>query len=659
VFEDLNPSQLSAVTAGHGPLLIIAGAGTGKTKTLATRVAHLIAEGVAPERILLLTFTRRAAAEMLGRAATIAGQRAAGRVWGGTFHACANRLLRLHAPSLGLDPSFTVLDQPDAAELMGLVRADLGLGAGERRFPRKATLLDIYSRVVNAQQPLSQVLAERFPWCGDDADGIRAAFEAYTARKRERSLVDFDDLLLLWAAATRTPVVGEALAATFDHVLVDEYQDTNALQADIVAGLRPGGQGVTVVGDDAQAIYSFRAATAGNILGFPDRFPGTTVVTLEQSYRSTTPILDASNAVMAQATKRFTKDLWSARPGGERPVLVSCGDESSQSDEVCARVLAHREAGVALRSQAVLFRAGHHSDLLELELSRRNIPYVKYGGLKFLEAAHVKDLMALLRVLENPRDELAWFRVLQLLEGVGPGHGRRMLGALLAGETPSVPSAAAADWGRLSSALEECRGGGLSPAAEVERLRAFLDPVLTRAYDNADVRKADLEQLALAASGYRSRSRFVAELTLDPPASTSDLAGPPGLDDDWLVLSTIHSAKGCEWDVVHVIHAADGNIPSDMSTGDSDGIDEERRLLYVAMTRARDHLHVYVPLRYHHQRRGGSDAHSYAQVSRFLVPVRHLFAEEGGGALVIDDVPVAAGAAVATVDAGLAELWSA
>ncbi|MGH2688892.1 MAG: ATP-dependent helicase, partial [Actinomycetota bacterium] len=380
-----------AVTHDTGPLLIVAGAGTGKTTTLGLRLAHLIASGIRPERVLLLTFSRRAAAELVARVERLTGDDVSSAVWAGTFHAVGNRLLRRHGRALGLDPGFTVLDRSDTADLLGLVRDEQAGAEGEeapaRRRAKRRTLADILSRCINANLPLSEVLRANYPWCLDERPAIRAAFEAYTARKRARGVLDFDDLLLCWAALLREPDVRAGLADQFDEILVDEYQDTNAIQADLLEGMCSGGARLTAVGDDAQAIYSFRAATAANILGFPDRFPGTTVVTLEQSYRSTTPILDASNAVMAQAARRYTKDLWSARPGGERPVLVSCGDESSQSNEVCTRVLAHREAGVALRSQAVLFRAGHHSDLLELELSRRNIPYVKYGGLKFLEAA--------------------------------------------------------------------------------------------------------------------------------------------------------------------------------------------------------------------------------------------------------------------------------
>jgi DNA helicase-2/ATP-dependent DNA helicase PcrA len=622
---DLNEEQRAAVEHRGGPLLVLAGAGTGKTGTLACRVAHLIEADVEPSRICLLTFTRRAAQEMLARAGRLSRPAAAAQVWGGTFHAVGSRVLRLQGRRLGLDPGFSVLDQGDATELLALVRGE----RTGRRFARAETLAAIYSRVVNTQQRLGAVLAHDFPWCRDEAGQIRAIFEAYTARKRQQQLLDFDDLLLCWRAA--------AEPGLWDHILVDEYQDTNALQADILAALMPDGAGLTVVGDDAQAIYAFRAATPRNILDFAERFPGSTVVRLRRNYRSAPPILVVANAIMP-------KMLCPTRSGMRRPLLRSCEDEAAQAEAVCDSVLGHREEGVLLRRQAVLFRASHHADVLELALVRRNIPYVKYGGLKFLEAAHVRDLLALLRVLDNPWDEVAWFRVLQLLEGVGQATARRIMDELgvrasgdpavtplarLLAAPPRVPTSAVEDLGGLRRAWEDCscsgRGtgaGAVRPAVHVERLARWLGPVIERRYDSAPARVADLEQLALAAGRHSTTAAFVAELTLDPPVSTGDLAGPPLLDEDWLVLSTVHSAKGGEWDVVHILNATDGMFPSDMALGDAEGIEEERRLLYVAVTRARDVLEINTPLRYYHARGSGrlSDAHSYAQVSRFLTP---------------------------------------
>jgi len=680
--ERLNPSQREAVEHLGGPLLVVAGAGSGKTWTLACRVARLVDRGVKPERILLLTFSRRAAREMLSRAERLTGERRLGRVWGGTFHAVANHLLRLHGRALGLPPDFTVMDRADTADLMDLVRAEMALGSGERRFPRKDTLADIYSRVVNAQAKLTDLLERDYPWCSDEIEGVRAVFDRYVTRKREQHVLDYDDLLVYWNALAQAPAARDVVAAMFDHILVDEYQDTNALQADVLAAMRPDGRNLMVVGDDAQAIYSFRAATVKNILEFPQRFPGTTIIRLEQNYRSTRPILEATNAVIALSPQRHEKTLWSDRASEHRPLLLTCLDEADQCDAVCRSVLEHRERGVPLKEQAVLFRTGHHSDLLEVELSRRNIPFVKYGGLTFLEAAHVKDALAVLRILENPRDEVSWFRVLQMLDGVGPAGARRLMSELgdaggiaegdeasrspvarlLNDEPLAAPAPSRPELEELRAALRDCSGADVPTAAQVERVRRFLEPLLRRRYDNAEPRVRDLEQLEQIASGYPSRERFVTDLALDPPSSTSDLAGPPLLDEDYLVLSTIHSAKGGEWDVVHVIHAADGMIPSDMATGDDERIEEERRLFYVALTRARDALHVYFPLRYHRRNHGREDRHHYAQLTRFLpqavramLEQRATYADDGTR----DAIAAAAGAGRADhVDALLRDLWS-
>ena len=677
VSPQLNAEQRRVVEHGDGPLLVIAGAGTGKTKTLAARVATLIDRGVRPERILLLTFSRRAATEMLRRAAQVTDPVAARLVWGGTFHAIGHRLLRVHGAALGLAAGFSVLDQGDAAELMGLVRSEVASEVRDRRFPRKDTLLAIYSRVANTQQPLREVLDRAFPWCATDADTIAALFSGYTERKRAQQLLDFDDLLLFWASATRQPRLAARLEGLFDHVLVDEYQDTNRVQAEIVRAMTRTANGVMVVGDDAQAIYGFRAATVRNILDFPSLYPGTTIVALEENYRSTPPILAVANAVIAQAAERHDKQLWSQRPAGRPPRLVTCADEQSQADEVCASVLAHYEEGVALREQVVLFRAAHHSDLLEVELTRRGIPFVKYGGLRFLEAAHIKDLLALLRVLDNPYDELAWFRALQLVDGVGPSSARRLLATMGVrprsgdGRHPvervldagaAVRAGVRGELADLGAALAACADGDrVEPAAQVARLRQFLDPVLRRRYDHAESRLHDLEELEHLALGYGNRAQLVAELILDPPAATSDLAGPPSLEEDYLVLSTVHSAKGGEWDAVHVIHAADGMFPSDLATRDPDEIDEERRLFYVALTRARDHLHVYFPLRYFHRRVGYDDRHHYGQLTRFLPPVTHdLFERHCPDARTDEVLAVTAGPTQplgADVDRALEALW--
>ncbi|HTJ45515.1 MAG TPA: ATP-dependent helicase [Kofleriaceae bacterium] len=620
--SSLNRAQHEAVThEGDEPLLIIAGAGTGKTTTLAHRIAHLVGRGADPRRILLLTFSRRAAQEMIRRAQRVA--RSAELPWAGTFHAIGARLLRLHASALGLDPSFTVLDRGDAADLLDLVRADRGLASSERRFPRKDTCLAIYSRTVNAQAALDGVLADAYPWCREHAAPLRALFAAYVEEKLARHVLDYDDLLLWWWHAMSAPAVAAQIRSRFDHVLVDEYQDTNALQADVVAALSPSGRGVTAVGDDAQAIYSFRAASVHNILAFPDRFTAPAkLIALEDNYRSTQGILDAANAVIARSPQRYEKELRASRAEDfGRPVLALVDDELAEVDYVIERVLANREDGLALRDQAVLMRAAHHSDRLELELGRRRIPYTKYGGLKFLEAAHVKDLLAFLRWAENPTDPIAGFRVAQLVPGCGPAFARRAVDAArsglasLAGVAPPKP--ARAMWPALCELLVGIAGAPW--AGQIDRVRGFYEPILFERYDAAEARRGDLEQLGAIAGTYATRAAFLEDLTLDPPSATGDLAGPPSLDEDWLILSTIHSAKGQEWRAVFVLDVIDGRIPSDLSLSSVDQMEEERRLLYVAMTRARDQLHLVQPLRMHveKQHRHG-DRHVFAPRSRFL-----------------------------------------
>ena len=652
--EQLNPEQRAAATHPGGPLLILAGAGTGKTTTLCARVAWLVEDGVPAERILLLSFTRRAAREMVERARTLTARtrQGGGRIFGGTFHSVAHKLVRMHASAVGLPAGFGVLDAGDAADVLDLVREEHGHAHSARRFPRAQTMLDIYSRTVNAQTPLAEVLAEAFPWCEEHREALAEMFRAYGARKRTMGVLDLDDLLLYWRALARDQTIGRRLAGAFDHVLVDEYQDVNGLQVDIVAGMRAGHRGLTVVGDDFQAIYGFRAASARHILGFDERFPGVHKVTLERNYRSTAPILAVANALSEQDEGGYPKRLRSDRKGGTAPELRFPRDEGEQAREVCERVLEAREEGMELRSQAVLFRTGHDSDLLELELTRRAIPFVKYGGLRYLEAAHVKDLIALLRLAENHADEVSWFRVLQLLEGVGPTRARRTLEALRApgAGTPSlerrghaltqVPDRSREHASALFEALAVDDGGGAARSqtgARVERLHAALVPLIRLHYPDGPIRVGDLEQLLAAARGASDLRHFVTELVLDPPASSADLAGPPHLDEDYLVLSTVHSAKGLEWEAVHLISVYDGNFPADMSATSEESIAEERRLLYVALTRARRKLHVYVPLRYYHRPRGADDAHGYGTISRFLTErVQECFtisrpSEDGGG----------------------------
>ena len=625
---ELNEAQRLAVMHGDGPLLIVAGAGTGKTKTLAYRVSYLLSQGVSPERILLLTFTRRAAEEMLRRASSVSAvdDGVVRRVWGGTFHAVANRLMRIYAGAAGLSQDFTILDRSDAEDMVNVIRNDLSLSSKDSRFPRKATCLDIYSRRVNGTSNLRDLLKTEFPWCTMWENELSLLFRTYVERKLSRNLLDYDDLLLYWYHLLEEPDLADRVGNRFDHILVDEYQDTNSIQAGLLRRMRQQNRNISAVGDDAQSIYSFRSATVRNMLDFPSQFPGTRIVTLEQNYRSTQPILSVTNLIIAQARERYTKDLWSHRQGGQQPQLMNCQDETAQDEAVIKQVLRHYEQGIPLRRQAVLFRAASHSSSLELALSRHNIPFRKYGGLRFLETAHIKDLVSLLRIAENPRDEIAWFRILQLLDGIGPviaGNAFKHVSenkfdptSLLSFPGPSFVREQLSALGTLVKEVLEMKDAG--PSVQIERIRQFYLPLLARNYDDPEPRANDIEHLEQMAGRYRTRQEFLSELVLDPPNSTGDLAGIPSKDEDWLVLSTIHSAKGLEWDVVYLIHAADGFLPSDMATGTAEGIDEELRLTYVAMTRAKDFLYVLWPLRYYTRSAGMSDRHSYAQCCRFF-----------------------------------------
>jgi DNA helicase-2/ATP-dependent DNA helicase PcrA len=623
--SDLNPAQHAAATHGEGPLLIIAGAGTGKTRTLVHRVAHLLERGIRPERILLLTFTRRAAQEMLGRVERLVGA-SAGKVQGGTFHGTAHRLLRKFGSVAGLPSDFTIMDEEDAQDLMHFSRVHLGYGDKTKRFPKKETLHRVYSRHINTEIPVSSILSEEYPAFADREPDFARIYADYTQRKGERNLVDYDDLLVFWAALLEAPGdIGARISGLFDQVLVDEYQDTNILQSRILRGLCRQHKNVTVVGDDAQSIYSFRGASFRNILDFPTQFPGATMVTLEQNYRSTQPILNTTNTLISRARERFSKVLWTARTGGELPWLVTARDEEEQTKFVVDRILELYESGTPLREMAVLFRAGYMSAAIEIELANRKIPFEKWGGLRFLEAAHVKDVLAFLRVLENPRDEVSWYRILMLLPGIGDRTARAAIGAMAQAAWESAafaryqpPARARAAHLALVGLLNELRIGGDSTqvGADIAHVRRLYDDILRERYDQVEPRLADLDQLETIAGGYPSRSAFLAALALEPPSNTHDLAVGDHEEEDVLVLTTAHSAKGKEWDAVFLIWAVDGWFPTSRALNDDAGLEEERRLMYVALTRARHHLTVSYPLQVYGSRRGAD--YSIDQLSRFL-----------------------------------------
>nr|WP_299506797.1 ATP-dependent helicase [uncultured Rhizobium sp.] len=641
--EKLNEQQRQAVEHGvgladgqvAGPLLIIAGAGSGKTNTLAHRVAHLIVNGADPRRILLMTFSRRAASEMARRVERICKQVLGANSgvltdalsWSGTFHGIGARLLRIYAEQIGLNVDFTIHDREDSADLMNLARHELGFSKTESRFPTKGTCLSIYSRAVNSQSPLNEILRQHYPWVATWEEQLKQLFAAYVEAKQAQNVLDYDDLLLYWAQMVSDPDLADDVGNRFDHVMVDEYQDTNRLQASVLMALKPGGRGLTVVGDDAQSIYSFRAATVRNILDFPSSFsPTADVITLDRNYRSTKPILAAANGVIDLARERFTKNLWTDRQSLERPKLVTVKDETEQANFIVDQVLANRETGMTLKQQAVLFRTSSHSGPLEVELTRRNIPFVKFGGLKFLDSAHVKDMLAVLRFAQNPRDRVAGFRLLQMLPGIGPKTAGNILETIAADPEPLLalaeippPPKTGEDWTGFVQLLAGLRKAEDGWPSDIGQARLWYEPHLDRIHEDADTRKADLLQLEQIASGYPSRERFLTELTLDPPDATSDQAGVPLLDEDYLILSTIHSAKGQEWRAVFMLNVVDGCIPSDLGTGTTQELEEERRLLYVAMTRARDSLSLITPHRFFtHGQNAQGDRHVYAARTRFI-----------------------------------------
>jgi DNA helicase-2/ATP-dependent DNA helicase PcrA len=648
VFDALNPTQRRAATFGTpagekgvdaGPLLILAGAGTGKTDTLAHRAAHLVLNGVDPARILMLTFTRRAAQEMIRRAQKIVGDVMAERgkagdrsvvtrlLWSGTFHSVGSRILRLFAKHLGLHPNFTVLDRADAADFMDVIRMELGFATKDKRFPRKDVCLAIYTYRVNTRLSLKQTIEEQYPWCREWEADLTQLYREYVGRKQKNNVLDFDDLLLYWHVMMQTPALAQALAKNFDHVLVDEYQDTSTLQGEIIHALKPDGKGVTVVGDDAQAIYSFRAAAVENILGFAERYkPKADMVVLSQNYRSTQPILDCANALMSEGSRQHRKTLMGMRQSTQKPVYVTMDDAAGQAEYIVNKMLATREIGGSLRRHAVLFRSSHHSDVLEVELTKRNIPFVKYGGLKFLEAAHVKDMLSILRWADNPQNSVAAFRVLKLVPGIGPAHAKQAF-EHFEGKGHNfkslayfdAPQPVKLDWKRFCALMEKLADPALPWAGQLGIVRDWYKPQLERIYDAAFSRTGDLEQLEKLSAQFPTRERFLTELTLDPPSVTGDQSGGASRDEDYVVLSTIHSAKGQEWDFVYVLNVADGNFPSEYATGKPEMIEEERRLLYVAMTRARNELHLCAPLKYSvTQQAKDGDAHVYGAKSRFM-----------------------------------------
>jgi len=599
---ELNPQQHAAVTAGDGPALVIAGAGSGKTRTLVYRVAYLIDSGVDPASILLLTFTRKSAQEMLDRAGALIGGRSE-RVCGGTFHSVANMLLRRFGRQIGLEPGFTILDRSDAEDLVALVRSQLGLNEKDKRFPRKGTIAEIFSKAENTLRPIGEILLEEFSHFADHLDDLERLQKGYQAAKRQKQLVDYDDLLvLLRQLLMLDDTARQSIASMYRYILVDEYQDTNRLQGDLIRLLAATHQNVMVVGDDSQSIYAFRGATFRNIMEFPSIFPGAAIYKLEENYRSTQPILNLANTIIEAAPEKYTKHLFTRKLDGPLPALVEATGEHTQSRFIAQRILELREEGVPLDEIAVLFRSSFHSFDLEIELSRKGLPFVKRGGVKFIETAHVKDLLAHMRVVANPLDVLSWHRVLMLIEGVGPKKAQDLLAAIVKSGEPyqvlrEVGGRSGAGLKSLSLTLEGlAKAQNVGPAEQVSQIYEYYFPILKEQYDDYPKRTRDLDHLQTIAAGYAGVDEFLSDLALEPPDGSATDIVHSDRDDEQLVLSTIHSAKGLEWQCVFVIWVVDGKFPSLYSFVTDEELEEERRLFYVAVTRAKRYLYLTYPI---------------------------------------------------------------
>lgn len=618
---ELNPQQLEAVTAPDGPVLVIAGAGTGKTRTLVYRVAYLVETGIPPEQIVLLTFTRRAAREMLTRGTSLLDGRCA-RVQGGTFHSFCLGILRRHAPRLGFPHSFSILDSSDAADVLDVIRTARGLHKSEKRFPRKRTLQAIISASANRGTSVEDILSSQYPQFLPYLEAVQVLQQAYADYKREYALMDYDDLLSQTLQLfEQDGSTRDAVASTCRHVLVDEYQDTNRMQAALVRDFASVHHNVMAVGDDAQSIYRFRGADTRNIFGFRDQFSGANVLKLEQNYRSTQPILNLANTLIGRASAKYEKELFTTRQEGDIPALVQAVDDRFESRFVCQMILQLREQGLALNRMAVLFRSSFNSFDLEVELNRRNIPFVKYGGMKLSEAAHVKDVLSYMKVAENPRDAVAWNRILQLLEGVGPKTAADLIGWITeAGtepfeleERPYSPRYIE-ELKKLFAALRAVQTEERL-MSQIEIVLNYYDPILKRKYfEDFPKRQQDLEHFGALAEGFGSRAEFLSSLALDPIELSALEAEPVEMDEPPLVLSTIHSAKGLEFHSVFVIHALEGVLPSSYALKDADELDEELRLLYVAVTRAEENLFISYPVTQYRRFQG----EYFSRPSRFV-----------------------------------------
>ncbi|MEZ0343606.1 MAG: UvrD-helicase domain-containing protein [Caldimicrobium sp.] len=598
--KDLNPAQREAVETIYGPLLVIAGAGSGKTRTLVCRLAYLVERGIPSEKILLLTFTRRAAREMIDRASSLL-QRDVNKITGGTFHSLCNLMLRQYGSLIGYNSNFTLLDRGDSEDLLNLLKTSLGLSDRKKRFPKKDTLATIYSKSINQLRSVEEIVSSEYPQFLEYLPEIQRLFAEYVAYKREHQLMDYDDLLLNWLKILKEfPYVRKDVGARFQFIMVDEYQDTNTLQGEIIKYMAEDHQNVMVVGDDSQSIYGFRGANYRNIFEFPKLFPNTKIIKLEQNYRSTQPILDLANVIIANSKIKYTKTLFTLKKDGEKPVFLRPKDEAEASIFIADKILELREKGLKLSQMAVLFRSAFHSYELEIELTKRGIPFVKYGGLKLLESAHVKDVISFMKIILNTKDFLAWNRILLLMEGIGPRTAEKIINLLKEEPLPfSFPRILSLSASReLKSFLDlymQFRPYSERPSEILSRIWEYYEPLFQRIYyEDYNRRVKDIEGLFSLAERFETLDEFLSELLLEPIEITD--YEKEDIDEAPLILSTIHSAKGLEWHTVFIISLIEGRFPSFHSLENEEELEEERRLFYVAVTRAREKLYLISPL---------------------------------------------------------------
>lgn len=628
--NELNPAQFEAVSSTEGAYLVIAGAGTGKTRTLVYRVARLVEMGIDPKSILLLTFTRKASREMMNRAAILLDNRCS-KISGGTFHSFANLTLRKYSKLVGVDSGFTILDQGDSQDVINLIRAQLDLVKLKKRFPNKQTINKLLSLNVNTGKSIEDLVTEEYPHFSEHIDKIIEIGKIYSSYKKKSELLDYDDLLVYLKNFLINKAKSHILTNSIKYVMIDEYQDTNKLQADIVLGLASHNNNIMVVGDDSQSIYSFRGANFKNIMNFPKLFSNVKTIMLEENYRSTQEVLDFGNSIIETAIEKYPKELFTRRTGGELPAIISATSENMQSRFIVDRILELREENIPLNEIAVLFRSSFSSFDLEIELNKANIPYLKFGGMKFIETAHVKDVLAFLRIAENPKDVVSWYRVLLLHEGIGPKRAQDILAKIISGELnikthpeKSLEKSVKQNIFNLFLCLYRIHSSRQIPTELAEIVIDYYQPLFKAKYDDHNKRNKDLEIFINITENYKSLTTLLSDMALEPPTESVSDVSEEDKEDEYLSLSTIHSAKGLEWHTVFIIHAVEGFFPSSMSYNKIESLEEERRLMYVAATRAKHNLYISYPMNIFDRHNGMT----LSKPSRFIADLNEDIAEE-------------------------------